>query len=495
MSDTVTKKVEEPVQARLNNYEKFLEMGVNPFPYEFDVTAHAAPLQEKHKDLADGEVTEEKVRVAGRIMANRNSGMFIDLKDHTGNIQIFTHKNHIDESFLPRMKHFDIGDIIGVEGIVRRTPRGELTINALSIDLLCKSMRPLPEKFHGLTDVELRYRKRYLDLIMNNDSKDVFVKRSKIISFIRRTLVEKGFLDVETPILHPIPGGASAKPFVTHHNTLDRDLYLRIAPELYLKRLVVGGFDRVFEIGRNFRNEGISVRHNPEFTMMELYQAYADYEDMMDVLEELIEGCVKEINNGSSVIQFGDKEIDFTRPWARKSMCELVEERTGINFLDYTDPAAAFEKAKETKAELDKSMNWGKIVEAVFEAHVEEHLLNPTHVTDFPKDISPLAKEHRDNKILTERFETFVNTWEIANAFSELNNPIDQKERFDEQVKAKEAGDEESQAFDHDFVEALEYGMPPTGGLGVGLDRVIMLLTNSSSIRDVIAFPTLRSEK
>ncbi len=494
----ITKNTEDlptVVKAKLNNLENLQNIGINPYPYKFNVTTYAADLQDKYKSLADGEVTENTVSVAGRIMANRNNGMFIDLKDTSGNIQIFSHKKHLDEAQLKLLKLFDIGDIIGITGIIRRTPRGELTIDAKEIELLTKSILPLPEKYHGLTDIELRYRKRYLDLIMNKASCDVFLKRSKIISHIRQILIDEGFLDVETPMLHPIPGGASAKPFITHHHTLDMNLYLRIAPELYLKRLIIGGFDKVFEIGRCFRNEGISIKHNPEFTTVELYQAYADYNDMMDLTEKIVQSCVKLVSpDGSLKLSYGDKEIDFGGKWPRKSMTELVAEKTGVDFLEITDVKEAYNKAKELKAPVEEDMNWGQIVEAVFGEFVEAELIQPIHITDMPKDISPLAKIHRNNPILTERFETFANGWELANAFSELNNPADQKARFEEQAKALASGDEEAQHFDADFVEALEYGMPPTGGLGIGIDRLVMLLTNSPSIRDVIAFPTLKQK-
>ncbi|NCC22580.1 MAG: lysine--tRNA ligase [Alphaproteobacteria bacterium] len=482
-----------PQESRMNNYNELLSMGINPYPYEYKVSDHAEKLQRKYEKLENGEVTEDTVSVAGRVMAYRNNGMFIDLRDHTGNIQIFSHKDNLNETFLNIIKLLDIGDIIGVSGIVRRTPRGELSINAGEITLLCKSMQTLPEKYHGLTDIEARYRKRYVDLIMSDESRAVFAKRSAIISHVRQFLTDRGFLDVETPMLHPIPGGASAKPFVTHHNALDTDLFLRIAPELYLKRLIVGGLsDKVFEIGRNFRNEGISTRHNPEFTMMELYQAYADYNDILDLTEELIVSAVKYVNNGSTVITYGDKEIDFTRPWRKASMTELVRLETGVDFLGLEDPKEAFRAAKKLGVDVTESMNWGQIVEIVFEEKVEDKLINPTHVMDMPRDISPLAKVHRDNPLLTERFETFINTWEVANAFSELNDPFDQRQRFEKQAALRDSGDEEAQVFDADFLEAIEYGMPPTGGLGIGIDRLIMILTGSQSIRDVIAFPTLK---
>lgn len=493
MTNTAEKQSTDPTVAKRNNMDALVEMGVNPFPYTYDVTAKAADLHDKYADLTDGDVTEDTVRVAGRIMSNRNTGMFMDLKDDSGKIQIFSHKQDLSEDQLTKLKHYDIGDIIGVEGIIRRTPRGELTINAKELTLLTKSLQPLPEKYHGLSDIEMRYRKRYVDLIINDDSRAVFRKRSLIIQFIRDTLVDKGFLEVETPVFHVIPGGTSAKPFLTHHNTLDIPLYLRIAVELYLKRLVVGGFDRVFEMARTFRNEGMSTRHNPEFTMLELYQAYADYYDMMDITEELVSGAAKIVSeDGSAKLAFGDNIINFEGPWKRASMVDLVQEQTGVNFLDITDPAAARAKAKELGIHVDEKANWGQVVEACFEEKVEPTLIQPTHVTDYPKDISPLAKVHRDNPLLTERFETFCNTWEIANAFSELNNPDDQRARFEEQMKAFEDGDEEAHQMDLDFVEALEYGMPPTGGLGIGIDRLVMLLTNSPSIRDVIAFPTMK---
>lgn len=483
------------IDAKIANLKHLADKGVNNFPYTFKVTHHAGDLHKKYEGLATGEVTTDIVSVAGRVMSNRNSGMFIDLRDCTGKIQIFSHKEHVSAELLEQMAYYDIGDLIGVTGIIRRTPRGELTINTDKVEMLGKSVRPLPEKYHGIHDVELKYRKRYLDLIMNEESRETFKKRSKIVTFIREYLTDQDFLDVETPMLHSIPGGASAKPFVTHHNTLDMQLYLRIAPELYLKRLIIGGLDRVFEIGRCFRNEGISIKHNPEFTSVEIYQAYADYNDMMTLTENLVEGAVKHINNGDTKLVFGEREIDFKTPWPRKSMQDLVKEKTGVDFMTITDAKAAIAKAKELGVHVKEGASWGEAVEAVFADKVEDSLVQPTHVTDMPKDISPLAKVHRDNDILTERFETYVNGWEIANAFSELTDPFDQLERFKKQVESRESGNDEAQMLDADFVEALEYGMPPTGGLGIGIDRLVMLLTNSPSIRDVIAFPTLRQHK
>jgi lysyl-tRNA synthetase class 2 len=480
------------IEAKIQNLKHLQMRGVNPFPYRFDVTAHAADLQKKYEGLANEQVTTDVVSVAGRVMSYRNSGMFIDLRDGTGKIQVFCSKDHLPPEALEQLGYYDIGDLIGVTGAVRRTKRGELTINADKVAMLGKSVRPLPEKYHGIHDTEIKYRQRYLDLIMSEDSRATFRKRSQVIAFIRQQLISENFMDVETPMLHPIAGGASAKPFVTHHNTLDMKLFLRIAPELYLKRLIIGGFDRVFEIGRCFRNEGISVKHNPEFTSVEIYQAYADYNDMMALTERLVEGAAKAVNGGSTKVTYDGKEIDFKAPWARRTMVDLVKEKTGFDFLTVPDAAAAADKADAMGIHIKPGSNWGEVVEAVFAEKVEESLVQPVHIIDLPKDISPLAKVHRDKENLTERFESYVNGWEIANAFSELTDPFDQLARFKAQMQERERGNEEAQMLDEDFVEALEYGMPPTGGLGIGIDRLVMLLTGSLSIRDVIAFPTLR---
>lgn len=480
------------IEAKIENLKHLQTRGVNPFPYRFEATAFAADLQKKYAGLPNGEATQDTVSVAGRIRSRRNSGMFIDLHDATGKVQIFTHKQDVSPEVLEEASYYDIGDIIGVTGIVRRTPPGELTINTKQIVMLGKSVRPLPEKHHGIQDTEIKYRKRYLDLIMNEESRETFRKRSAIIAFIRKLLMEENFMEVETPMLHPIAGGASAKPFETHHNALDMKLFLRIAPELYLKRLIIGGFDRVFEINRCFRNEGISVKHNPEFTSVEIYQAYADYNDMMALTERIVEGAAKAVNNGETKLKFGDNEIDFKAPWPRKTMVELVTEKTGVDFTAIPDAAAAAKKAGELGVHVKEGSNWGEVVEAIFGEKVEESLIQPVHIIDLPKEISPLAKVHRDSDTLSERFESYVNGWELANAFSELTDPFDQLARFKEQMAAREQGNEEAQMLDEDFVEALEYGMPPTGGLGIGIDRLVMLLTNSQSIRDVIAFPTLR---
>lgn len=480
------------IDSKIENMKQLQARGVDPYPYHFDVKDHAADLQAKYKDIPNGTMTEDRATVAGRVMSNRNSGMFMDLRDGSGKIQIFCHKDHLSETDLETISYFDIGDIIGVTGLVRRTPRGELSINAEKVTLLTKSIRPLPEKYHGIHDIELKYRKRYVDLIMSEESRATFKKRSQIITFIRQLLLGEHFMEVETPMLHSIAGGASAKPFLTHHNALDMPLFLRIAPELHLKRLVVGGFERVFEINRCFRNEGISVKHNPEFTSVEIYQAYADYSDMMGLTERIIEGAAKLVNNGETKLKFGENEIDFKAPWPRKSMQDLVKEKTGVDFMTITDPKAAAAAAEKLGVHIKPGANWGEVVEAVFADKVEHTLIQPTHVTDLPKDISPLAKVHRKNEILTERFETYINAWEVANAFSELNSPFDQLDRFKKQMEARASGNEEAQPLDEDFIEALEYGLPPTGGLGIGIDRLVMLLTNSASIRDVIAFPTLR---
>ncbi len=479
-------------QARLEKLDAMRKLGIDPYPYRFDRSDLAATIELRHAELAPGQTTEEKVAVAGRIRAIRNSGLFIDLHDNSGKIQIFCHKDYLPPEQLELVKLLDLGDMIGVTGIVRRTPRGEITINASHVDVLAKALLPLPEKYHGLTDLETRYRQRYLDLIMNPESRDTLRKRSLIIGAIRQHMIAEGFLEVETPMLHGILGGATAKPFVTHHNALDLDLYLRIAPELYLKRLIVGGLaDKVFEINRNFRNEGISPRHNPEFTMMELYQAYADYHDMMGLLERLLSAAAIAAN-GTTEARFGDKLLNFAGPYPRRSMADLVKEHTGVDFLAIDGAEAARAAARQAQVKIGGHENWGQALEAVFGEHVEHHLIQPIHVTEHPRDISPLAKAHRSEPRLTERFETYANGYEIANAFSELTDPIDQFERFEAQVRQRESGDEEAQQMDTDYVTALEYGLPPTGGMGLGIDRLVMLLTDSPSIRDVIAFPTMR---
>ena len=477
---------------RIQKLTDLIDMNVNPYPYTFDKTANAATLQEKYKSLEAGVETEDKYSVAGRVMAIRNSGMFIDLMDSTGKIQVFSHKSNLPEEKMKVLKLIDVGDIVGFTGTIRRTPRGELSIKTTDLKLLSKSLLPLPEKFHGLTDVEVRYRQRYLDMIVNPEVRDTFKKRSLIIQKIREFLARDGFMEVETPTLQTTASGANARPFFTHHNALEMDLTLRIALELYLKRLIVGGVsERVFEIGKCFRNEGIDTRHNPEFTMIELYQAYADYNDMMTLTENMVAYVAQEVL-GTTKIKYGENEIDLTPPWDRKTMLGSIKEETGIDFLEVYTADEARKLAESINVHVDENMNWGQIVEAVFEEKIEPSLIQPCHIIDYPRENSPLAKGHRDNDRLTERFETRVNGWEIANAFSELSDPIDQRQRFEAQALAKANGDEEAMEIDEDFINALEYGMPPTGGMGMGIDRLVMLLTNSPSIRDVIAFPTMR---
>ena len=387
----------------------------------------------------------------------------------------------------------DIGDIIGVEGTVRRTKRGELSINAAQITVLAKALLPLPEKYHGLTDTDTKYRQRYLDMIMNSETTTTLIKRSQIITAIRQYLLDQGLMEVETPLLHVIKGGATAKPFVTHHNALDMDLFLRVAPELYLKRLIVGGLPGVFEIGRNFRNEGIDTRHNPEFTMMEVYRQYNDYTDMMTLVEQLVEKAALAVN-GTTEVEMEGHKIDLKGPWPRCSMADLVKEHTGVDFISIMTDEEARAAARQLNVAIADDADWGHALAAVFEDKCEQFLVQPIHVIDHPKSLSPLTKEHRHNPRLVERFESYINTWEICNAYSELTNPLDQRTRFEEQVAAAAKGDEEADMMDEDFVTALEYGMPPTGGLGVGLDRLIMVLTGNTSIRDIIAFPTMRKK-
>jgi lysyl-tRNA synthetase, class II len=479
-------------RVRLDKLASLRDLGIDPYPVSFSREHEAAELDRRYADIPAGTETGDRVRVAGRVRAIRNSGMFIDLHDASGKIQIFSHKDYLRAEDLPLLKLLDIGDLIGVEGLVRRTPRGELTVNAEHITMLAKALRPLPEKYHGLADIELRYRQRYLDLIMNPRSRETLRRRSRIVASMRAYLNERDYLEVETPMLHAIPGGAAAKPFITHHNALDIDLYLRIAPELHLKRLVVGGLaDKVFEINRCFRNEGLSPRHNPEFTSLELYEAYSDYTGMMALTEQIV-AHVAEAATGGLKISYGGSEIDLTPPWPRRSMVELVLEATGVDFLAIADAAAAHETARHLGVAIAGGENWGQALEAVFGARVEDRLIQPTHVIGFPRDISPLAKADPRDPRLVERFETYIYGWEIANAFSELNDPLDQRARFEAQMMARAAGDEEAQPLDEDYVTALEYGLPPCGGLGIGIDRLVMLLTDSPSIRDVIAFPTLR---
>ncbi|MBR1903819.1 MAG: lysine--tRNA ligase [Alphaproteobacteria bacterium] len=480
-------------ESRLNKLKTLQEKGYNPYPYKFVPNAYAADLHEKYKDLEAGTDTEDRVTIAGRAMAVRNSGMFVDIKDKSGKIQAFCYKKILSEEDMERLKCVDVGDMVGVSGFVRRTPRGELTIAAEKFDIIAKSLQPLPEKFHGLTDVDARYRQRYVDYIMNEESKDIFRKRCQITAAVRRFFEQNEFLEVETPMLHPIMGGANAKPFVTHHNALDMDLYLRIAPELYLKKLVVGGFDRVFEIGRNFRNEGIDKNHNPEFTGLEAYQAYADYNDMADLIENLLRFVTTEVL-GTPKIMFGEREIDLSKPFRRESIINLIKEKTGIDLLKAQNLTEAQEMAKSIGVDASACSCWGKVVQEVFDERVEAGLIEPTFVMDMPRDVSPLAKTHRANPRLVEHFDAYLGGIEIGCAYSELSNPLEQRERFEAEVAARENGDEEAQMLDEDFINALENGFPPSGGMGMGIDRISMLLTGAETIRDVIAFPTLKKK-
>jgi len=477
-------------KVRREKLKKLIEDGRNPYSIEkYNVTNNSKEIHDKFEKFEG-----ETVSCAGRIMSKRGQGKvgFYDIQDSKGQLQIFAKKNLLGDEEYEYLKSYDIGDIIGVKGEVFKTNRGEISIRAKEITLLTKSLQILPEKYHGLKDPDLRYRQRYTDLIVNPEVKDTFIKRNKIIKAVREYLDERDYLEVETPILNTIAGGASANPFVTHHNTLDIDMYMRIANELFLKRLIVGGFDGVYEMGKMFRNEGMSIKHNPEYTAMEVYKAYADYNDMMDLTEGVI-ARMAEKALGTTKITYQGTEIDLTPPWKRVSMHQLVEEETGVDFYGLESDEEA-RKIAEDKLNLkvEDTMKIGHIVNLAFEEFCEEDLIQPTFVLHHPVEVSPLAKRNPEDPRITNRFEAFINTWEVANAFSELNDPIDQKERFDEQLKQREAGDEEAHMMDNDFVNALEVGLPPTGGLGIGIDRVIMLITDSPSIRDVILFPTMK---
>ena len=463
----------------------------NKDPYnvvKFDTTHYTNQI------VNDFDAVEGKsVAIAGRLMSKRGMGKasFCDIQDREGKIQLYVRSDQIGSESYEDFKKYDIGDIVGVKGEVFKTHKGEISIKVAEISLLSKSLQPLPEKWHGLKDVDLRYRQRYVDLIVNPEVRDTFVKRSNIIKSIRRYLDNKGFLEVDTPLLNTIPGGAAARPFVTHHNTLDIDLYLRIAPELYLKRLIVGGLDKVYEMGRMFRNEGMSIKHNPEFTMMEVYEAYTDYKGMMELAEGLVSTVAREVL-GTEKITYQGQEIDLTPPWERMTMTQAVKKFTGVDFDLISTDEEARSIAKDKKLPIKDQMTKGEILSLMFEEMVEEQLIQPIFIYDYPIEISPLTKKKPDRPDLTERFEIFITGREMGNAYSELNDPIDQRERFINQVKKRESGDEEANMMDEDFVTALEYGLPPTGGMGLGVDRLVMLLTDSASIRDVILFPLMR---
>ena len=475
---------------RREKLEKLKQNNKNPFEItKFDITHTSKEIIDNYEELEGKDVT-----MAGRIMAKRIMGKasFCHIQDGDGKIQSYVSINDLGEESYKQFKEDDIGDIIGITGFVFKTRTGEISIHAKEVILLSKSLRPLPEKFHGLKDTDLRYRQRSVDLIMNPEVKETFKKRSLIIKEIRNMLDEKGFMEVETPILQTIPGGASARPFITHHNTLDIDMYLRIATELYLKRLIVGGFDKVYEIGRNFRNEGMDIKHNPEFTCIELYEAYTNLEGMMNITEELIRRCANKVC-GTGKISYQGEEIDLEKPFRRITMIDSIKEVTGVDFNTVETDEEAQKIAKDLNMEIDPiKTTRGDIIVQVFEEKVEETLRQPTFLYEYPIENSPLTKKCKDNPRMTQRFELFIGGREYANAYSELNDPIDQYERFLKQVQAREAGDEEANMMDDDFVQALEYGMPPTGGMGMGIDRLVMLLTDSASIRDVLLFPTMK---
>lgn len=488
-------QISELTRQRISKLEELRKAGVDPYPRKFQIEDYSEELTRKFSDTNEFNEGQFPVKMAGRIMSVREHGKtaFLNIQDTTGNIQLYIRKDRIgDWAFDEVFKKLDIGDIIGVEGWVFRTRTGELTVLIEKLSLLTKSLRPLPEKWHGLKDKEIRYRQRYADLIVNPEVKKVFLIRTKAVQTIRAFLNSKNFMEVETPVLQPIYGGATARPFITHHNALDMNLYLRIADELYLKRIIVGGIDRVYEISKDFRNEGMDRDHNPEFTMLELYQAYADYNDMMVIAEEMIAYTAREIF-GDTVISYQGDEIDLTPPWRRISMLDAIKEATGLDVKSASNEEL-LKIAFERDPEIPKTTLRGKLIHFLFEEFVEPNLIQPTFITDHPTEISPLAKKKTDDESLTERFEIFMGRLEVGNAFSELNDPIDQKERLLDQVKQREAGDEEAQMMDEDFIRALEYGMPPTGGLGVGIDRLIMLLTDMPSLRDVIFFPHMRPE-
>jgi lysyl-tRNA synthetase class 2 len=490
MSDNILEDMNELMLQRREKLNELRGKKEKAFADKYNVTHHAEKVENNFDELED-----EEVKLAGRLMAIRTHGKasFADLMDMSGQVQLYVKQNNIGEDRYEFFQDLDLGDIIGVTGTVFKTRRGEVSIRVSSFKLLTKSLRPLPEKFHGLKDKDIRYRQRYLDLIVNPDVKETFMIRSKIIKEMRNFLEEKGFLEVETPMMHPIAGGATARPFITHHNTLDMDLYLRIAPELYLKRLIVGGFEKVFEINRNFRNEGMSYKHNPEFTTMELYQAHADYHDMMELTENLIYDLAEKVLDKTKV-EYEGTELDLTTPWTRITMVEAVKKHAGVDFNEFDTAEDAYTAAENIGIELKPGLSYGEVLNEIFEERVEDKLIQPTFIMDYPIEVSPLAKKIEDDPRFTYRFEGFIYGREIANAFSELNDPEEQKQRFEKQVEMREAGDEEAQMMDYDFIRALEYGMPPTGGLGIGIDRLIMLLTDSSSIRDVILFPTMRPE-
>jgi lysyl-tRNA synthetase, class II len=476
---------------RLRKLHELKEAGINPYPYSFQRTATAAELQERYSDLPAGVETEDVVKICGRILNERNTWMFVDVYDESDKIQLFCHKETLEATDLKRLRLLDKGDYIGATGTIRRTKAGELSVRVSSYQVLAKSLLPLPLSWDGFTDVEARYRHRYVDLIINPAQREKLRKRSLAMRALRKFLDERGFLEIETPVLQPEAGGADARPFITHHNALDIDLYMRIATELHLKRLIIGGFEKVYEIGRIFRNEGIDTRHNPEFTMMELYQAYGDYNQLMEFTEEMLQYVLQQVC-GSTRITYQGVEIDFASPWRRVTMRDAILEATGVD----VEKLETFSQAKEALAglgiTLEQQETTGEIINLIFEEKAEAKLMQPTFLIDYPLEVSPLTKKHRTKPGLVERFELFLYGRELANGYSELSDPLDQRARLEEQARKREAGNEEAQPLDLDFIMAMEYGMPPTMGIGIGIDRLVMLMTDSASIRDVIAFPTMK---
>lgn len=487
--ESQVENLSEVLQVRRDKLSELQKMGRDPFKIsKYDVTHHSNEVIDQYDSLEG-----QRVSLAGRIISKRIMGKasFMHLQDQNGRIQAYVKRDDIGLDEYKLFKTYDIGDIVGIEGFVFKTKTEEVSVHVEKLVLLSKSLQVLPEKYHGLKDVDLRYRQRYVDLIVNPEVKDAFLTRTKALKALRSYLDERGFLEVETPILNTIAGGANARPFITHHNTLDIPMYLRIANELYLKRLIVGGFDKVYEMGRMFRNEGMDMKHNPEYTAIELYQAYADYKDMMDITENVI-SHMAEIATGSMKINYQGTEIDFTPPWKRMTMEECVKEYAGVDFSEINTDEEALAIAREKGIEITPGMRRGEVINAFFEEFGEDKLIQPTFITHHPVEVSPLAKRNVEDPRRTDRFEAFANKWELANAFSELNDPIDQRGRFEDQVRKRELGDDEACEMDEDFINALEVGLPPTGGLGIGIDRVIMLLTNSTTIRDVLLFPTMK---
>ncbi|GAB6139018.1 lysine--tRNA ligase [Halanaerobaculum tunisiense] len=486
------KELNDLMLERRNKLEELEEQGVELYENDFTRSHKTEDVKANYSHLREESVM---VKVAGRIMAVRDHGKssFVDLKDMSGEVQLYVKEDNVGAEAYQVFNELDIGDQIGIEGLLFKSGEGEITIQVEDFKVLAKSLRPLPEKWHGLKDVEMRYRQRYVDLIVNDDVQEKFVLRSKILHSIREYLEEQDYLEVQTPLMHQIAGGAAAKPFVTHHNALDTDLYMRIAPELYLKRLLVGGFEKVFELGKNMRNEGLSRKHNPEFTSLEVYQAYADYRDMMDLTEDLIRTITENVLD-TLKIEYEGQEIDLSN-WQQMTMLEAIKQHANVDFNEVTSLAEAKSLADEKDLEYEDDISLGELINEFFEEFVEEKLVEPTFITQYPVEVSPLARRNPDNPDFTDRFELFIAGDELANAFSELNDPIDQEERFAAQHEQREAGDDEAHMMDEDFIRALEYGMPPAGGLGIGIDRLIMLLTDSSSIREIILFPHLRPEK